>query len=61
MFALCLLVRCCIAHVKFEVLKVMFWNVVLCPLVYGYHSPADMMQNPRRCESPVLYMFDIKI
>lgn len=37
------------------------WNVVLCQLVYGYHFPADMMQNPRRHESPVLYRFDIKL
>ena len=38
-----------------------FWNVVLCQLVYGYHFPADMMQNPRRHEFPVLSMFDIKL
>jgi hypothetical protein len=53
--------------VKFEVLGVMlqyilvFWNGVLCQLVYGYHFPADMMQNPRRHESLVLSMFDIKL
>jgi hypothetical protein len=38
-----------------------FWNVMLCQLVDGYHLPADMVQNPRRLESPVLDMFDIKI
>jgi len=67
MFSLYRWVRCCIVHVKFEALRVMlqyilvFWNVVLCQLVYCYHFPADIMQNPRRHESAVLYMFHIKL
>jgi len=54
-------------HVKFEVLRAMlqnilvFWNVVLCQLLYGYHFPADTMKHPRRHESPVLSRFDIKL
>ena len=36
-------------------------NVMLCQLVYGYHFPADKIQNPRSHESPVLCMFDIKL